>query len=127
MALLNISAKRFGLNKQQRLDQPSQFQALFDAPDFRQSNKAFLVLAKHNSLEHSRLGLVVSKKKAKRAVDRNLVKRLSRESFRQHQQQLAGIDLLVLLRSLPVGKDPQEIRSLLDELWLGLLAKVGQD
>lgn len=85
------------------------------------------MLAKHNQQPFPRLGLVVSKKKARRAVDRNLVKRLAREGFRQHQQQLAGLDVLVLLRSLPPVKDRQQLRQLLDELWCGLLAKACQD
>lgn len=42
--------------------------------------------AKPNNLGHSRLGLIVAKKIARRAVDRNKVKRLLREVFRMNQQ-----------------------------------------
>jgi len=49
----------------------------------------------------ARLGLAVAKKCAKRAVDRNRLKRLARESFRQHKQSLAGFDIVLLvLKSL---------------------------
>lgn len=82
----------------QHLRKASEFKALFDDPDYRISNKAFLVLAKHNSLNDSRLGLVIGKKKAKLAVDRNYIKRICREAFRHKQDQLANVDMLILLR-----------------------------
>ena len=48
-----------------------------------------------NGDRFSRLGIVVSKRVARRAVDRNRLKRLVRETFRRRQQELAGFDLLV--------------------------------
>lgn len=85
------------------------------------------MLAKNNPLGFARLGLVTSKKKAKRAVDRNLVKRLTRESFRLRQHQLGSLDVLVLLRSFPAESSRQELRAQLEELWAKLLAKAHQD
>jgi ribonuclease P protein component len=43
----------------------------------------------------ARLGILVGKRVARRAVDRNLLKRLVRETFRRQQRELAGFDLLV--------------------------------
>lgn len=45
-----------------------------------------------------RLGLAVAKKRAKRAVDRNRIKRVAREQFRLHRHALAGIDLVIMNR-----------------------------
>lgn len=45
-----------------------------------------------------RLGLAVAKKRAKRAVDRNRIKRVAREQFRANRQMLAGVDLVVMNR-----------------------------
>lgn len=45
----------------------------------------------------ARLGLVVPKRNAKRAVHRNLVKRLAREAFRHVCNQLPAYDLVLRL------------------------------
>ena len=45
-----------------------------------------------------RLGLAVAKKRAKRAVDRNRIKRVAREQFRLHRQELTGMDLVIMNR-----------------------------
>ena len=42
-----------------------------------------------------RLGILVSKKHAARAVDRNRIKRCIREAFRLEQEALGPIDLLI--------------------------------
>ena len=43
----------------------------------------------------ARLGILISRKHAARASDRNRIKRCIREAFRLEQQQLGPIDLLV--------------------------------
>lgn len=47
----------------------------------------------------SRLGLAITKKKVKRAHERNRIKRLTREYFRLHQHQLNGqVDILLTIK-----------------------------
>jgi ribonuclease P protein component len=43
----------------------------------------------------ARLGILISRKHAARAVDRNRIKRCIREAFRLEQEHLGSIDLLV--------------------------------
>lgn len=84
--------------KSMRLLNSKDFQTVFDDAPLRTSHQQFLVLARLNTLDRPRLGLVIAKKHIRHAVDRNRMKRLIRETFRVKQQQLAGIDVIVLAR-----------------------------
>ena len=53
-------------------------------------------------MDTARLGVVVAKKLAKRAVQRNLVKRIGRDVFRHARASLPCYDLVLRL-SAPVG------------------------
>lgn len=57
-----------------------------------------MALACPNGLGHPRLGLVISKKNVRRAVDRNRLKRLARESVRLQQSSLPAVDIVLLAR-----------------------------
>jgi ribonuclease P protein component len=61
---------------------------------------------KSNLLENSRLGLAIPKKNAKRAIDRNRIKRLIREQFKGVQK-VPAIDLVVKL-DFPIGKQTRK-------------------
>jgi ribonuclease P protein component len=47
----------------------------------------------------ARLGLAIAKKQAKRAHDRNLLKRMSREVFRVVRARLAPVDIVMMART----------------------------
>jgi ribonuclease P protein component len=70
-------------------------------------------LARPNDLEKARLGLAMSRRAAKRAVDRNKLKRLARESFRQ-QRQLPMMDFVVMARPGAAAATKAELRESLD-------------
>ncbi len=71
------------------------YKSVFDGALFKVHQTHFLFLAKHSEQPNGRLGIVVAKKKVRRAHERNRVKRLARESFRLHQQQL-NLDIVVM-------------------------------
>jgi ribonuclease P protein component len=70
------------LQKRARLLKAVEFQHVFDK-SVRSSDRYFTVLATHNALNHPRLGLAISRRKAKLSVQRNRLKRIIRENFRQ--------------------------------------------
>ena len=72
------------------------YKCVFDGALFKVHQPHFLFLAKVTEQPHSRLGIVVAKKKVRRAHERNRVKRLARESFRLHQMQLDALDIVVM-------------------------------
>lgn len=62
----------------------------------------FTVVVLENELGRARLGLSVSKRNLRRAVDRNRVRRILREAFRLELANLpAGVDVIVISAPLP--------------------------
>lgn len=55
---------------------------VFKRPRFKVQNRSGLILARSNGLKTNRIVVIVGKKNIRRAVDRNRVKRIVRESFR---------------------------------------------
>jgi len=120
-----VSSQAFG--KSLRLLNASDFQAVFDDPPFRASHKHFLILARHNNLSHSRMGLVIAKKNIRLAVNRNLIKRLIRESFRTEQQNLVGFDAIVLARRGMDGLENADLSAQLGKQWQRIARKASKD
>ncbi len=61
-----------------------------------------MLYVRPNSLGNARLGIVVAKRFAPRAVTRNLVKRLARELFRKTE--LGAVDCIVRLSKPLIGR-----------------------
>ena len=74
-----------------------------------------------NELGYARLGLAISKRVSKRAVERNRIKRLLRESFRRVRHQLPPVDMMVMGREQAAGVPGAELLAELDGLWKKLL------
>lgn len=114
---------QYTFTKQQRLLSPAEFKAVFNDAPFRASHQHLLILSRPNQLPIARLGLVIAKKHIRLAVNRNRVKRLIRESFRHHQQQLAGLDVIVLARRGLDTLDSQDIYQQLENQWQRIVRK----
>lgn len=113
----------FRFDRSKRLTEKAEFSRVFDQPPYKVSNRYLLILARDNSGESARLGLVVAKKHVRLATQRNRIKRLIRESFRL-QSQLPGIDMVILVRGGIDRLDNTEIQLQLDKLWRQLQNKV---
>jgi ribonuclease P protein component len=97
---------------EQRLHAAAEFGRVFAEPA-RSADRFFTVLARPSGRAVARLGLTVSRRAAKRAVDRNKLKRLARESFRQ-QRALPPWDFVVLARPGADRAARPELRASLD-------------
>lgn len=65
----------------------------------RLSKADFIVKLGENQVSRGRIAIAVPKRILKSAVDRNRVKRVVRETFRQHPVRELPVDMLVTLRS----------------------------
>jgi ribonuclease P protein component, eubacterial len=110
-----------GLPRDARLRRPSDFAALRTSSG-RAGGRCFHMRYRDNELGHARLGLAISKRVSKHAVERNRIKRLLRESFRRVRHQLPPVDLMVMAREQAAGVPGPQLLVEIDGLWKKLLA-----
>ena len=120
---MSDTAPDFRFRRENRLLTPADFQRVFDQARYRAGSRHFLFLAIDNPLALHRLGMVIPRKRARRAVDRARVKRQLRESFRHRPDSLQGLDVVILLRGALSDPEPAALRAEIEDLWDKLLAK----
>lgn len=81
-----------------KLTRAAEYRVVMTA-ECRLSGSSFQLRASSNQLPQARLGLVASRKAARRAVDRNRGKRLAREAFRALAVHLPAVDFVVQLKN----------------------------
>ncbi|RRW17797.1 ribonuclease P protein component [Stutzerimonas stutzeri] len=106
-----------GFGREKRLLTPREFKAVFDSPSGKVPGRNVLLLARENDLQHPRLGLVIGKKSVKLSVERNRIKRQIRETFRHHQLELAGWDIVIIARKGLADLDNPELAKQFAKLW----------
>lgn len=89
--------RNYSLPKKRRLHKATEFQSVIR---FRRtvSGEFLQLYVKPNNLDYPRLGLIVTKKLERLAVGRNRLKRMLREVFRMHQQELGKKDCVFRLQ-----------------------------
>jgi ribonuclease P protein component len=110
------------LSKHQRLKKPAQYQQVYKSKQWGHSRLySFNVLAHESSGADVILGVTVSKKVSKRAVDRNNIKRQIKEFFRHHQSQLSDASLVITAKPACLKANKIERAESLVELWSKIL------
>ena len=99
-----------------RILEPGAYRRVFERP-IRSGDSLFTVLARANGFSGARLGLAISKKQLRRAVERNRIKRVVRESFRHRRSSLPPLDLVVLARRDTGGATNSQLRDSLRLHW----------
>jgi ribonuclease P protein component len=74
----------------------------------------------------ARLGIAVSRRVSKLAVERNRLRRLIRESFRHHRSAIPALDVLIVARLRAAQEPNAALRAELATLWRRLAAPLNE-
>ncbi|HET7922845.1 MAG TPA: ribonuclease P protein component [Gammaproteobacteria bacterium] len=110
-----------GLPPSARLRRAADFAPLRDARG-RVQTRHFLLRWVASPTGRARLGLAVSRKVSKRAVVRNRIKRITRETFRRERDALPALDILVIARASAATVVNPALHADLAEAWRKLKA-----
>jgi ribonuclease P protein component len=107
----------FSFSKKYRLLDQAEFVLLKNTGKKIHSD-CFIGQIRRNNLENSRLGLTISKKAGK-AVTRNRLKRLIRESFRANRHNLSGFwDINIIAKKNVAQCDSERVFASLDKIFI---------
>ncbi len=109
------SNKHFNFHRDLRLTESKQYRKVFqEAKKVKQQYLLLQVI--FNNLTYPRLGIAVAKSRIPKAVDRNQIKRIIRESFRLSKISL-GLDVVVIVQQGFDKLTKLKQREQLDYLW----------
>jgi ribonuclease P protein component len=105
-----------GLPPERRLRRPAQFKEVYETGR-RLGNEFFTANLHASAAGCARLGMSIAARTLRRAVDRNRLRRLIRESFRAHQLALPPLDMVIGVRAAVRTADNARLRGALEQLW----------
>jgi ribonuclease P protein component len=100
----------------QRLRHKSEFDRVYKESR-RSADACFAILTRNSGGTIPRLGLSIAARIVGNSVRRNRIKRLVRESFRQHQHELPAVDIVVNARSGARDAENAVITRSLEKHW----------
>jgi ribonuclease P protein component len=113
----------FRFTKQAKIVKTDDFSSVFNLRK-RLANKHLVMRYRVNEVNIARLGLIVSKKTAKSAVQRNYMRRVLRELFRLNQYNLPAVDLVIQVQKAFEKPDFITIKQEFEVLMQKLVIKI---
>jgi len=127
-----LDRKSLPFRPAQRLRQPKQFQVVYrQGRRFGNEWLTAAVCASSPEIPRGagsgpiggpRLGLSIAARTVGNSVQRNRLRRLIRESFRQHQRELPAVDIVIGARARARGAATPEVLLALGSLWKQIIA-----
>lgn len=87
----------------------------------------FVLIAAPGIRPYARLGLALAKRRIAKSVDRNRVKRVIRESFRQARADMGAADIVVLARSRTGNLSNASLFRQLEDSWPEIAAWIATE
>jgi ribonuclease P protein component len=112
-----------GFPRQARITKTDDFSSVFSLRK-RISGRYLVIHYRAGQSAGARLGLVVSRKIAKRSVDRNYMKRVLRELFRRRRSRISPMDLVVRVTKAYGYVDFAEVEREFSELLVRLERRI---
>jgi ribonuclease P protein component len=106
--------------RQLRLTKAVDFRQVFNKNN-RIGDAGITILVSAHRSKNPRIGFAIAKKQIKKAVNRNGLKRVFRESFRKNQHRLPERDLVVMVRKQILLNDSIQLRASLDKHWNSII------
>lgn len=103
-------------SRKSRLISKQDFQSVFVNPN-KFTYKYLLICYRPNQSGYAKLGIMLPKRFVKRAVDRNGIRRVIRESFRLNKEKLKSLDIVITIRSEWGALDKKALRHDIGSIW----------
>lgn len=102
--------------RQLRLTRATDFRQVFQN-NFRQTDGSITILVGIQAGLNPRLGFAIAKKQIPKAVQRNRLKRIFRESFRKNQVRLPDRDMVIMVRRPILNIEVKLLNANLEKHW----------
>lgn len=108
--------EQYCFRRHSKLVTGGEFQVVFKS-NLKIGNSLMTLLVSKQTSKRPRLGFAIAKKQVKRAVDRNRLKRIFRESFRLSQSELPNKDYVIMVKHKIIFQSNQQIFELMQNNW----------
>lgn len=123
--LLSVVAQKVANVSVLKLHSFPPFRRIRERPDFQKTFRRgkrlyspyYILYYRPNNLGHPRIGVITSKRNARKAVQRNRVKRVARETFRLKQVELKHVDMVLIAQRKSNDASNEELKKCLETLF----------